>query len=71
MILLADSDVEVHAEPHAEDVEAQVAALHRRCALALEVADLERIDRPRLPEEVPRGLARAVMSRKSSAKVFA
>ena len=40
MILLPDPDVEEHPEPDAEDVEVQVAALHRGCALALEVADL-------------------------------
>ena len=56
MILLADADVEEHAEPDAEDVEVQVAALDGRGALALEVADLEGVHDARLAEEVPRRL---------------
>ena len=63
MILFADAHVEVHAEPDAEDVEVQVPALHGRRALALEVADLEGVHRAGLAEEVPRGLARAVVLR--------
>ena len=59
MILLADADVEEHAEPDAEDVEVQVAALDGRGALALEVADLEGVHDARLAEEVPRRLGGA------------
>ena len=59
MVLFADAHVEVHAEPDPEDIEVQVAALHGRRALALQVADLEGVHRPRLAEEIPRRLARA------------
>ena len=63
MVLFADTHVEVHAEPDAEDVEVEVPALHGRRALPLEVADLEGVHRARLAEEVPRGLARAAVLR--------
>ena len=59
MILLADAHVKVHAEPDAQDIEVQVAALHGRRALAFQVADLEGVHRAGLPEEVPRRVARA------------
>ena len=59
MILLADADVEEHPEPDTKDIKVQVAALDSRSALALEVSDLEGIDRTGLTEEIPRSLARA------------
>ena len=59
VVLLAAADVEIHAEPDSQRVEVGVAALDRRGALALEVADFERVHDARLAEEVPRGFGEA------------
>jgi len=61
MVLLADAEVEVHPEPEAEGVEVGLAAFDGRGALALQEPDLPRINGFRVAEEIPSGLARALV----------
>ena len=63
MILLTNTDIEEDAEPDAENIEIEVAALDGRRTLALEVADFKGIDRTGLPEEIPRGIRSTIVLR--------
>ena len=57
VILLANAKIEIHTEPETEGVEVRLAALNGRRALPFQETDLPGIDRFRVAEEIPPGLA--------------
>lgn len=61
MILFANTEIEVHAEPESQRVEVGLAAFHGRGALALQIPDFPGIHGLGIAEEIPRGLAGSVV----------
>ena len=52
-VLLADAEIEVNAEPHAECVEVGVAFFDRRGTFSFEIADFKSVNLGRFAEEIP------------------
>nr|DAF22357.1 MAG TPA: hypothetical protein [Caudoviricetes sp.] len=55
MVLFADSDVKENAEPHAENIEIEVAPLNSRSSAALQVTNLKSVNCTGLSEQIPAG----------------
>lgn len=62
MILLANAEIEVHAEPESQRVEIRLSAFHGRSAFAPKETDFKRIGLARITEEIPCRLRCAFVS---------